>query len=231
MSPFSPPRQLEIPTYVRRICSRESWGKILFHTSAPVVLFHSPRNPASDNRAFSNEQLSMSNPIDMMKKHPRPTDDTGELIVDFPPTHQRRQEDRQVRFTAYPTVKPIASVLTFCSKQELWYSSEDRIMMGRQMKRDANALARALLFPSDKTLQDQEGIDASQAVGLDKVVSPIAQSKILRTRALHRRAITRYQDDVRDEDELRRISETFSRPMSDRAHTLALHWVALDDKK
>jgi len=169
-----------------------------------------------------------------MMNHPRHNhhtnrhaDTTGELIVDFP-THQRRQEDRQVRFASYATVKPIASVLTLCSKQELWYSSEDRIMMGRQMKRDANALARALLFPSDKTLQ--EGIDASQAVGLDKVVSPIAQSKLLRTRALHRRAITRYQDDVQDEDELRRISETFSRPMSDRAHTLAVHWVELDKK-
>ncbi len=69
-------------------------------------------------------------------------------------------------------------------------------MMGRQMKRDANALARALLFPSDKTLQEGR-IDASQAVGLDKVVSPIAQSKLLRTRVLHRRAITRYQDGFR----------------------------------
>ena len=47
---------------------------------------------------------------------------------------------------------------------------------------------------------------------------------------LHRRAITRYQDDVQDEDELRCISETFSRPMSDRAHTLAVHWLALDKK-
>ena len=86
-------------------------------------------------------------------------------------------------------------------------------MMKLQMKRDANALAQALLSPSDKNLQD--GIDASQMVGLDKVVSPIAQSQLLRTRVLHRRAITRYQDDVQDEDELRRISETFSRPMSE----------------
>ena len=101
-------------------------------------------------------------------------------------------------------------------------------MMGRQMKRDANALARALLFPSDKTLQ--EGIDASQAVGLDKVVSPITQSKLLRTRALHRPAITRYEHHVQDENELRGISETFSHPMSDRDHTLAVHWVALDKK-
>ena len=97
-------------------------------------------------------------------------------------------------------------------------------MMKSQRNRDANALAQAL--PNL-----QEGIDASQVVGLDKmVVSPIAQRKLLRTRVLHRRAITRYQHHVQDEDELRRISETFSRPMSDRAHTLAVHWVALDEK-
>ena len=172
-----------------------------------------------------------------MMNHPRHNhhtnrhaDTTGELVVDFPiPTRPRRHEDRQVRFASYPTVKPIASVLTLCSKQELWYSSVEIGMMKLQRNSDANALARALLFPSGKTLQ--EGIDASQVVGLDNMVSPIAQSKLLRTRALHRRAITRYQDDVQDdEDELRRISETFSRPMSDRAHSLAVHWVALDKK-
>jgi hypothetical protein len=60
-------------------------------------------------------------------------------------------------------VKHFASVLTVCSKQELWYSSEEIGIM-KLMKRDANALTRALLFPSsDKTLQ---------VVGLDKVVSP-----------------------------------------------------------
>ena len=169
----------------------------------------------------------------MMKNHPRHNHhtnrhaDTGELIVDYP-THQHQKEDRQVRFASYPTVKPIASVLTLCNKQELWHSREDRITMQHQMKRDANALAQTLLFPSHKTLQ--EGIDASQVVGLDKVVSPIAQSKLVRTTVLHRRAIIRYQDDVQDEDELRRISEAFSRPMSDRAHTLAVHWAALDEK-
>ena len=161
-----------------------------------------------------------------MAHHHQKLQHQHQLIVDFPIRHRHKKE---VRFASQATEQPIISVLTICHKQELWYSSDDRIMVGRQMKRDANALARALLFPSDKTLQ--EGIDARQVVGLDKVVSPIAQSKILRTRALHRRAITRYQDDVQDEDELRRISEAFSRPMSDRAHTLAVHWVALDDKK
>ncbi len=161
-------------------------------------------------------------------RHSDSTDDTGELIVDFP-TRRRRHEDRQVRFATCSTVKHFASVLTVCSKQELWYSSEEIGIMKLQMKRDANALARALLFPSsDKNLQD--GIDASQVVGLDNMVNPIERKKALRTRVLHRRAITRYQDDVQDEDELRRISETFSRPMSDRAHTLAVHWVALDKK-
>ena len=93
----------------------------------------------------------------------RHADTTGELIVDFP-TRRRRHEDRQVRFATYSTVKHFASVLTVCSKQELWYSSEEIGIMKLQMKRDANALTRALLFPSsDKTLQ---------VVGLDKVVSP-----------------------------------------------------------
>ena len=169
----------------------------------------------------------MMSPHHTNRQHSDPTDNTGELIVNFP-TRGRRHEDRQVRFASYSTVKSIASVLTVCSKQELWYSSNDIEMMKLQRNRDANALAQALLFPSDKTLQ--EGIDASQVIGLDKVVSLITQSKLTRTRGLHRLAITRYQDDVQDEDELRRISETFSRPMSDRAHTLAVHWLALDKK-
>ena len=143
--------------------------------------------------------------------------DNGELIVGFPTTSRRHQDDRQVRFSSCSTMKVVASVLTVCSKQELWYSSVEIGMMKSQRNRDANALAQALLFPSDKTLQ--EGIDASQAVGLDNMVSPIERKKALRTRVLHRRAITHYQHDAQDEDELRRISETFSRPMSDRAHT------------
>ena len=154
----------------------------------------------------------------------RPADTgTGELIVGFPTTSRRRQDDRQVRFSSYSTMKVVASVLTVCSKQELWYSSDDIDMMERQMNRDANALARALLFPSDKDLQ--EGIDASQAVGLEKKMVNLIEKNTLETRIiLHRRTITRNQDDVQDEDELRRISETFSRPMSDRAHALAKHW-------
>ena len=132
------------------------------------------------------------------RQHSDPTTETGELIVDFP-TRPRRHEDRQVRFAPYSTVKHIPSVLTVCSKQELWYSSVEIGIMKLQRNRDANALTRALLFPSDKTLQ--EGIDASQAVGLDNMVSPIERKKALRTRVLHRRAIIRYQDDVQDEDE------------------------------
>ncbi len=157
----------------------------------------------------------------------RPADTgTGELIVGFPTTNRRRQDDRQARFATYSTVKPIPSVLNICSKQELWYSSDDIDMMELQMNRDANALARALQSRSDKDLQVQEGIDASQAVGLEKkMVNLIEKNRVLETRILHKRAITRYQDDVQDKDELRRISETFSRPMSDRAHALAKHWV------
>ena len=91
------------------------------------------------------------------------------------------------------------------------------------MKRDANALTRALLFPSsDKTLQ---------VVGLDKVVSPIERKKALRTRVLF--------TDV----PLSGINIMFKTKTSfvasqrpslvqcpDRAHTLAVHWVVLDKK-
>jgi hypothetical protein len=51
-------------------------------------------------------------------------------------------------------MKVVASVLTVCSKQELWYSSDDFDMMELQTNREAKALARALLFPSDKDLQE-----------------------------------------------------------------------------
>ena len=79
--------------------------------------------------------------------------DNGELIVGFP-AHRRRQEDQQVRFASYSTMKVVASVLTVCSKQELLYSSDDFDMMELQTNREAKALARALLFPSDKDLQE-----------------------------------------------------------------------------
>jgi hypothetical protein len=49
----------------------------------------------------------------------------------------------------------------------------------------------------------------------------IEKIRVLRNRIRHRRAITRYQDAVQDEDEL----ETISRPMSDRAQELAAYWV------
>ncbi len=50
-------------------------------------------------------------------RHSDSTDDTGELIVGFPTTRRRRrQEDRQVRFASYSTVKDVPSVLT-CMQQ------------------------------------------------------------------------------------------------------------------
>ena len=62
----------------------------------------------------------------------------------------------------------------------------------------------------------------SQAVGH---VNPIRRRRTERTMILQRRAVVMLQDEVQDEDELRRISERFSRTSSERAHTLAVHWV------
>ena len=152
----------------------------------------------------------------------------GGLIVDFPTNRHRRQEERQVRFASHPTVQPIHSVLAMCSKQDLWYSGSDKHMMKLQMNRDAYELAQTLLSPSDKVLQ--EGIDISQAVGLEKVVNPIERKRVQKTMFLQRRAVISRQDEVQDEDELRRISERFSRASSERARTLAVHWVELDKK-
>ncbi len=42
---------------------------------------------------------------------------------------------------------------------------------------------------------------------------------------LQKQAVVTLQDEVQDKDELRRISERFSRTSSERAHTLAVHWV------
>jgi hypothetical protein len=47
---------------------------------------------------------------------------------------------------------------------------------------------------------------------------------------LHQRAVLSLQEDVQDEDELRRISLRFSRASSTRAHVLAVHWVEMDTK-
>ena len=96
------------------------------------------------------------------------------------------------------------------------------------MNRDAYALAQTLLSPSDKVLQ--EGIDISRAVGLDKHVNPIEKRRAQLNLILHRRAV-RLQEQVQDEGDLRRISEHFSSARSERAHTLAVYWVALDQEK
>jgi predicted NUDIX family phosphoesterase len=42
---------------------------------------------------------------------------------------------------------------------------------------------------------------------------------------LQKQTVVMLQDEVQDEDELRRISERFSHTSSERAHTLAVHWV------
>jgi hypothetical protein len=47
---------------------------------------------------------------------------------------------------------------------------------------------------------------------------------------LQRHAVIHLQDEVQDEDKLRRISERLSRASSVRARTLAVHWVVMDDE-
>ena len=147
-----------------------------------------------------------------------------QLLVDFPArSRHRRQEHKQVHFASQSTVQHVTSVLTMCSKHELWYSRSDEDKMRLIMKRDASELAHTLLSPSDKDLE--EGIDISQAVGLDKHVNPIQRRRTRKTIILQRHAVIHLQDEVQGEDELRRISERFSRTSSERAHTLAVHWV------
>jgi len=72
----------------------------------------------------------------------------------------------------------------------------------------------------------REGIDISQAVGLDILVDLIHRRRIQETAILQKRAVVSFQED--DEDELRRMSEVFSRASSERAHTVAVRWVAMD---
>ena len=154
---------------------------------------------------------------------------SNQLIVNFPASRHRCQEEKQVRFASVAEVKLVHSVRHMCSKQELWYSSGDVMSMRFEMKRDAYVLAQTLRSPSDKVLRG--GIDISQAVGLDKLVDPFLGRKIQETTILQRRTVVRLQEQVLDEDELRRVSERFSRESSVRAHTLAKGWVALDGGK
>ena len=168
----------------------------------------------------------------IVKKQPKPNiedQSRNQLIVDFPARRYRRQEDRHVRFASHHNVRHIPQVRDVCSKRELWYSDADKTMMKRKMYRDAYDLAQKLLSPSDKVLQ--EGIDMSQVVGLDKLVNPIERKRVQNNLVLQRHALICYQDDVQDEDELRRISESFSRASSDKARTLALYWVKLDKEE
>jgi len=59
----------------------------------------------------------------------KPDNRKHQLIVDFPADRSKRQADKRVRFASLTTVQPITSVLTMCSKQELWYSKIDEDMM------------------------------------------------------------------------------------------------------
>ena len=155
-----------------------------------------------------------------------------QLIVDFPIRHRQKKE---VRFASHATEQPIISVLTVChDKQELWYSRDDITMMRLERDRDAHALAQTLMSPSETVLREG-GIDISQAVGLEKSVNPIARRRACKNIILQKRAVLRLQGQVQDEDELRCVSEHFSRASSERAHTLAVQWMVLDrldqDKK
>ncbi len=154
-----------------------------------------------------------------------------QLIVDFPIHHRQKKE---VRFASHATEQSIISVLTICHKQELWYSRDDITMMRLERGRDARALAQTLMSPSEKVLREGS-IDISQAVGLEKSVNPIARGRAYKNIILQKRAVLRLQAQVQDEDELRCVSEHFSRASSERAHTLAVQWMVLDrldqDKK
>lgn len=159
-------------------------------------------------------------------KHMMNNNSQATLIVDFPARRHRRREDRQVRFASQCQVQPVHSVLGRCSKQELWYSRSDVKAMRLERDTDAYALAQMLRSPTDETLR--EGIDISQVVGLDKLVDPFLQRRIQETMIRQRSIVVRLQEEVQDEDDLRRISEVYSRASSVRAHTLAKGWVALD---
>jgi hypothetical protein len=95
-------------------------------------------------------------------------------------------------------------------------------MMRLEMKRDARALALTLLSPSAKDLE--EGIEVSEVIGLEKHVNPIQRRRVQNTAILQKRAVVSLQEDVQDEDELRRISESYSSASIMRARTLAKHW-------
>lgn len=153
----------------------------------------------------------------------------SELLVDFPTRSRRRcQAEKQVRFDSHVMVQPVTSVLTMCSQHELWYSKSDVGMMRRTMKIDASALAQTLISPSGKDLE--EGIDVSQAVGLDRHVNPIQRKRVQKVIILQKYAVIRLQHEVQGENELRCISERFSHPSSVRARTLAVHWVVMDER-
>ena len=83
------------------------------------------------------------------------------------------------------------------------------------------------MSPSETVLREG-GIDISQAVGLEKSVNPIARGRACKNIILQKRAVLRLQGQVQDEDELRCVSEHFSRASSARAHTLAVQWMVLD---
>jgi hypothetical protein len=99
-------------------------------------------------------------------------------------------------------------------------------MMRREMNRDACALAQTLLSPSAKDLE--EGIDVSEVVG--KLVNPFQRRRVQKTSLLQRRAVVSLQEVVQDDDELRRISASYSSASITRARTLAVHRMTMDAK-
>ena len=94
--------------------------------------------------------------------------------------------------------------------------------MRREMNSDACVLAQTLLSPSAKDLE--EGIDVGEVVGLEKLVNPFQRRRDQKTSLLQRRAVVSLQEVVQDDDELRRISESYSSGSIMRARTLAKHW-------
>eukprot|EP00985_Skeletonema_marinoi_P003667 scaffold1601_cov140-Skeletonema_marinoi.AAC.4 len=154
-----------------------------------------------------------------------PSDLCDQLIVDFPTRNQST-----VRFASTVEVLPIRSTLTMIGhKEELWYTSRDFKTMKLQRRSDAIDLGRILLAPSDEDLMEG-GVHVSQAVGLEKAVNPIQARKIGRIALHHRMAVLRLQE-VTDDEGICRISQGLSSWNSERAHTLAKAYVAMDMDK
>ena len=158
------------------------------------------------------------------------THDGGQLLVDFPTRCRTERRNKSVRFASHVSELSVRSTLTMISdKQELWYASRDIQEFRLERDQDAAALARTLLAPSAEDLKEG-GLIVSKATGLERVVNPIERRRAQKTMILHRRAVISLQDKIQGDDDLRRLSESFSQASLARARTLAVHWVALDKK-